>query len=479
MIRALLAVAGAGWALVLAPPALGATVEIAGGWIVFTAAPGEANAVSFALAGDPEGEDPAFVDVTDAGARIEAGEGCSAQAENTVRCPHHVVRAHLGDGADSLSCLDADACPGLHALGGDGADTITGTGFLRAYGEAGDDTLVGSGWLVEAFGGEGEDTITVTGGVQWESARLSADGGPGDDTIGAAATWAAPVTLAGGPGDDSVGGTGPVVAHGEWGADRLSAATSFGGPGADTLVGSAEEDCFAGGRGDDRLDGGRASDRLFGGSGNDVVNGGAGSDDLTGGRGADRIRGGVGRHDTAYYRHNARPVSVTLDARPNDGSRNERDNVRGDVEAIVGSPRADLLVGNARNNVLFGDDGDDVLLGQGGNDFLAGEGGADRLAGGPGNDILRGASFSFRDDVLPDGSRRDTLRGGSGQDRLVSQDLGPDNLVDGGSGYDRAVVDRWVDPLSAVERVFIEPWVVPWRDREPDDPPYPWRCGAD
>jgi Ca2+-binding RTX toxin-like protein len=76
--------------------------------------------------------------------------------------------------------------------------------------------------------------------------------------------------------------------------------TADGGAGDDTLIGGKGNDHFDGGSGDDHLSGGDGRDFLNGGSGNDKLFGGNGTDSLIGGSGNDYLDGGKG-----YDRNNA------------------------------------------------------------------------------------------------------------------------------------------------------------------------------
>jgi len=91
--------------------------------------------------------------------------------------------------------------------------------------------------------------------------------------------FAAPVVAQlkdGGPGPDTLKGTAK--------ADQLS-----GRGGADTLRGLAGDDRLTGGAGDDELKGSKGSDRLKGGGGRDVLIGGKGKDKLDPGKGEDQV----------------------------------------------------------------------------------------------------------------------------------------------------------------------------------------------
>jgi Ca2+-binding RTX toxin-like protein len=96
------------------------------------------------------------------------------------------------------------------------------------------------------------------------------------------------------------------------------------------------------------------------------------------------------------------------------------------------------IMGTAGANVLRGTAGRDVICGLGGNDALSGRRGNDVLIGGPGNDRLTG------------GGGADSLRGGGGADTFLARD-GVRDVVNGGAGIDRALVDA-SDRVRLVER---------------------------
>ena len=269
-------------------------------------------------------------------------------------------------------------------------------------------------------------------------------------------------------GDDSVS-FAALVGEAPW-SFALSAS---GGPGDDYLVGGPWADVLHGQEGDDLIEGlggwdfirfSAFGDLLEGGPGDDVLRGGRGPDTLVGNAGADRMTGGPGRDLAAYWRK-TQPIRVTLDRRANDGQRSEHDNVRPDVEQVFGSRLADVLIGDSSRNWLMGFGGDDFIRGRGGPDRLSGGNGADDLWGGPGDDFLVGAGDPEPLGPNVDSSRgADRLHGGRGRDRILSLDDGRDRVVDGGSGFDRAWVDRSGDPVLSVERVrFSYRGIVPTR----------------
>jgi len=81
-----------------------------------------------------------------------------------------------------------------------------------------------------------------------------------------------------------------------------------------------------------------------------------------------------------------------------------RENCRREpINTIFGSFSADYLPGTRCDDVIFGLPGNDTLIGRAGNDVLLGNRGNDRLLGGDGE--------------------FDILRGGSGHDRCVADDI--------------------------------------------------------
>ncbi len=160
-----------------------------------------------------------------------------------------------------------------------------------------------------------------------------------------------------------------------------------------------------GGKGNDVIGGGMGADLLYGDEGNDTLLGGDGNDTLIGGIGADEMMG-MGGNDTVDYRGHAAGITLTVDNKANDGSPGEKDNVRSDVETIIGSKYNDTLVGGP---------GAQTIHGMQGNDYIAGLGGNDSLYGGEGNDSLFGGE---NDDYLIGGSGADYVSGGNGIDTI-------------------------------------------------------------
>ncbi len=317
-----------------------------------------------------------------------------------------------------------------NVTGGSGNDTILGgtTSIINVLtGGAGDDSIDGEAANDTLDGGDGDDILA---------------GGAGTDTVTYAGRMApVTVTLDGLDGDGAAGEDDTV---------RTDVEAVIGGTAGDTLTGSALADTLSGGPGDDTLHGEAAADVLNGDAGDDLLEGGAGGDTHNGGAGA----------DTADYGARIAGVTVDLDGAADDGETAEADNVRPDVERLLGGLGDDTLTGNNATNELYGGAGNDVLdVGRGTGDEAYGgadtdtvtystrsapvtadlDGVADdgeaaeydlvwtdveNLTGGSANDRLTGSAGT---NVLNGGTGNDVLDGGAGSDLLV-----------GGSGTDTA-----------------------------------------
>ncbi|HUR76895.1 MAG TPA: calcium-binding protein [Acidimicrobiales bacterium] len=204
---------------------------------------------------------------------------------------------------------------------------------------------------------------------------------------------------------------------------------------ADTITGTNGNDVICGLGGADKVSGGDGHDIIIGGTGDDSVDGGAGDDVILGertGDGADVVVGGSGG-DVLSYAERSASVSVDADAQGDDGEVGEADNVRADIETLVGGGGDDRLLGSAGNNTLAGGPGADVLDGAGGDDtFLsaADPDGADVFAGGDGRDHVSWAERGLPVVADPDGVADD---GGAGEGDNVGGDV---EMLTGGAGAD-------------------------------------------
>ncbi len=287
-----------------------------------------------------------------------SGGGCSLDfLGNVVTCggsPSEVVLV-MGDGADRVAFANGltQSC-----VASPGAAT-TATVQL----EGGDDLLTVEPDASPADCPGGTISTSTSNAV-----FPSADGGPGNDT------------MTGGPFADTMdGGSGDDHVDGALGDDIVK-----GSAGRDTLLGSGGGDVLSGGDGNDTLSGGTGVDTLAGGAGNDTMEGNGGDDtfaqDVTGAPdGADAMAGGSGT-DTADYGRRTGPLTVSV-ANPadGDGASGEGDDVKGDVEHVIGGQAGDRLAGSAAAETLDGGPGADVI---------DGGAGADALNAGPGADTV-------------------------------------------------------------------------------------------
>jgi Ca2+-binding RTX toxin-like protein len=269
------------------------------------------------------------------------------------------------------------------------AATIVGTSQVDTIrGTPADDVIVGGG---DANGDDVGDTIYGLGG---------------NDRICAS--------------DDAV----YTFVHGGGGDDRIQASgVMFGGPGDDTLsdpwVDDPLDPGLVGGPGDDVLRSRTTDVTLFvPGPGDDTV---AATDPEAG--------------NLVWFRRAARGVVVDLRAGTAVGD--GHDALSG-INAVEGTPYADILLGGPGTEGFLGHAGNDVAIGRGGDDGLSGGPGDDRVDGGPGSDSLDG------------GHGRDDLLGRRGNDHLFETGGREPNLILAGPGRDTCRGNYHVPP--SIER---------------------------
>lgn len=418
-----------------APAASAWTAESVNGTLTVSASPGEANRIDVDVAANGR-----IVVSDEAGPPTALGAGClDPDEEGVASCDRTgvtTIAIRAGDLDDSVSVGDLGLS--VEVYGEAGNDTLqTGSGDDLLDGGDGNDTLdAGSGNDVlrgstgddGLSAGVGDDLVDGGDGVDTLDGDLGDDrliGGAGSDQIDSGAgndvvtAGDGDDQVSGGDGNDSlVGGLGRDRLTGDEGNDFVDGSggdddldggagndATMGGTGNDLLQATGGTDSLDGGDGDDRLEGSEEANVLNGGAGNDTLNGfggadlldsGAGDDVLDGGLGPDVLIGGTGR-DSVSYEAAAQGVTVTLDDVANDGQVNEGDDLRADIERVVGSAQDDTLIAGAAAV---------ELIGGAGNDRLVGSSGADVLSGGDGSDTLDGASGS---DVLAGGEGTDTV----------------------------------------------------------------------
>jgi hypothetical protein len=239
--------------------------------------------------------------VTDVGATIVAGTGCTQESPNVARCttqPGRPIIANLSDQDDrassrtsrSVQLFGEDGNDRLSGWagrdtvdGGNGNDVVIGnSGSDRLRGGAGDDQLFGNSGGDNLQGGDGNDLVDGASGNDFES------GGNGDDTLRQGSTPNGGDTLAGDSGNDTVDyslRTAPVnvtIDDVRDDGDRRTHERDNVHSTVDRVLGGAGSDVLSGRDG--------LSDTLVGGAGDDVIDPRRGDDHVDGGAGIDQIR---------------------------------------------------------------------------------------------------------------------------------------------------------------------------------------------
>jgi Ca2+-binding RTX toxin-like protein len=322
----------------------------------------------------------------------------------------------LGAGDDTFSGVGgaisaAHLTPAVTAL-----IKLPSTVAVTVYGGAGNDTLQG---------GDGDDTLNGGDGADTFKSAAAADGadvyvgGAGVDTMDYSLRTAALTVDLDGTGDD--GDAAANAGAGELDNVGADVENLTGGTGNDTLTGSNVSNAIKGGAGDDVISGGANAGACSGDV--DVLEGGAGSDRFDMGAAADcgdSVSGGDGK-DTVDYQGRSAALVITVDGVANDGVTGELDNVKTDVEVVVGGSGNDTISGGAGADELHGGPGTDTLNGLAGDDVLYGNTGADTLNGGDGADTFVAgdvdAVYTVAEDADAVGSA-DVMNGGAGVDTV-------------------------------------------------------------
>lgn len=392
------------------------------------------NVVSVVLSAN----ETATLTLDGAGALLVNGQACGAATQANTRRITVSVQSP-GDATDET--LIVDGTNGFFALG-----SSTGGGITIALG-AGSDTvqLVGSANADALIAGR-----TATDDWVIVNQDLFKD---------VSMTGVEALTLSGGGGADVLSGSGlhPSWLRASYYSSGLASQRAL------TLEGGAGDDSLTGGEGADVLRGGADADLIVGSPGADSAFGDAGDDTFdegTSANGGDVFNGGTGA-DTVRYSSRAMAVMVTVGSGANDGDVSEGDDVRDDVEVVIGSAHADTLTcsitagctlrGGAGDDTITGNAGADSLEGEAGDDVLRPGGGADTVLGGAGTDTVTysertvavtvslgapgvattGNGASMEGDSLTD---VENVEGGTGADTLTGNALA--NRLVGGAGND-------------------------------------------
>jgi Ca2+-binding RTX toxin-like protein len=438
--------------------------------VTYDALPGETNQLTVTQSGPS-------ITFADPGARMQ---GCSAFGASTATCTVpsgatvDFLEIDLGD-RDDVARSFASPTKVARWDDGTGNDIVDG-------GPTDDSFLLRPGGDVYD-GGDGFDFMNYSASATSVVVRLDgvANDGPSGENDNVRPTVE---SVRGSPQADSLtGSSGPDTLMGWDGSDFL-----VGNGGGDTLLG----DRVCGGA---DLPGG-GNDFLFGLDGDDELQGCGGNDHLAGGLDADFMSGGAGRDTVAYASSHTTTVEASIGDGPNDGNASDgaadaRDDIRSNVEDLIGSTGDDVLTGNEGGNLLEGIAGDDWMTGGAGPDDLRGGTGLDMVLdyqgaldpvtvrlddvandgpdgdavdnvrsdveavhGGSGDDTIVGSEADNHlfgndgDDELSGGGGSDLFQGGRHDDTLLAADGLADVSIDCGDGVDSATVDR-DDPVTA------------------------------
>jgi hypothetical protein len=207
----------------------------------YEAAPGEINAVVVTFPGVDAVSDSATV--TDPGATITAGTGCTQVDAHTATCKHDDSflrsRVSLGDMDDSATSTGSQLVA-LIADGGPGNDTLTGANSTAASQAS------------RLNGGPGADHLTA-GQANALLIEGDPDSDPQPDVIDGGEFRAGQVSYAGrtqGVTIDLEGQTGGADGENDVIKNVYGA---YGGAGDDTLISAGDTRYFSGGKGDDKF----------------------------------------------------------------------------------------------------------------------------------------------------------------------------------------------------------------------------------
>src|SRR3954454_19430942 len=277
-----------------AADARASTATTADGNLRYTAAAGEGNNVTFErVSGDT-------FRVTDVGATITAGTGCTQDSPNVVTCTTtrgRPIIAALGDQNDTARSRTSRT---VQLFGEDGNDRLTGaSGRDTIDGGNGDDTLIGGSSRDTLRGGAGNDQLFGNSGndnaqggdgndqIDAGNGNDSASGGNGDDTFRESSAPNGSDSIRGDAGNDTVdygARTAPVngsLDDQSNDGDRRTNERDNVHSTIDRVIGGSGSDVLVGRDG--------LSDTLIGGPGDDVINPLRGDDHVDGGPGIDQI----------------------------------------------------------------------------------------------------------------------------------------------------------------------------------------------
>lgn len=387
---------------------------------------------------------------------LQFGGNVTLTATNLANVSSIEVLDLNGTGANSVTLTDALYTSNGAAItvdaAGAGSVTVNGSALTGTNAVAVNATAAGADSLV---GGAANDTFTFIGNDLQATDTIT--GGNGTDTIQIDANGNDEVSILGA----SVTGVERVVVMGYTAngtsndQDVLLTATAYAGTGTLTVDASALVADVATGATDDftfnaagvantatfNVTGGAGADTLTGGNGSDSLTGGAGADQITGGQGVDVLSGGAG--DDVFV------VNAT----------NEFSNI-GATETVQGGEGNDTLRFTTKEFTLSNVDlgainsietievqvtdssvllTDAVFTANGSSTLAINDGGKDITL------TVNAASLSAANSVQVtlDGTTKDTVNGGAGNDTITitTAGLSANSTITGGLGTDTLSLD--------------------------------------
>ncbi|HEY9744737.1 MAG TPA: calcium-binding protein [Oculatellaceae cyanobacterium] len=398
--------------------------------------------------------------------RINPSKGAVAPVDLGDGFDILVVDGQDGLELDDYFAFNAEEIQGSNG-GHDNLNLSNAATGVKLYGRKGNDLLIGGAFNDLLDGGSDNDTLIGNGGNDILTGREGVDrffGGDGNDVIFVdAEDFSVPGIVAdGGDGYDIMVFQSPTGAHLVLNQTFVNIEEIQGSDGGDDYidVSSATGPMVIWGRG--------GNDYIISEGHNDIIRGGAGDDTIIGGLGADFLCGDEG-DDKIYLQNN--------DAFVFGGAGNDTVIAKDgynytfigynyfQFENYYGVVGEDPSETSGKDHIDFSDAGADVkltLVGRRGNDKLIGGAGKDYIMGGKGADFLSGNGGD--DDIYGGDSELDaadgavdTLLGGDGSDRLF---IDAHDVVDGGAGYDYAIVHNskpvhWVGYASRSIENFV------------------------
>ena len=285
----------------------------------------------------------------------------------------------LGDGSDVLN--NTSRVAGAVFMGA-GDDAVINKMEMESDVDlgAGNDKLTNSGTIHGiVFAGDDNDLISNSGKIGKDVFL-----GNGNNILNNSGIISGYVL--GGSSDDVVKNTGTIDGLVDLGAGND---TFTGGNGGDNVVDGAGADNV-------RLGGGSDIYRAFGGfnqvvDGIDTIDGGAGIDvyDASNTTSAVYVNLDKVAHDASPLAPGVGAIAANLAMTAN-GTQNDKIL---NIESVNGGSGDDFIYGSSTSNEILGNAGADTLFGFGGTDIIYGGEGADTLVGGAGKDYLAGGAL--------------------------------------------------------------------------------------